>query len=116
VTIASLVAQHGKSVSVVTKATDSIDSAGGRVEAWSTATVLTGFVQVRANSDAVTGGAERPARLATIYFEGRPTVAVADRISYDSTTWAIRSVRVPDEREASDALGYTIVEASEVFG
>lgn len=114
--IASLVSRFGKTLSILTKATDSVDLSGGRVETWSTATTAHGFVQVRSNSDAVAGGAERSTRVATIYFDGTPTIAVRDRISYGSTTWEISSVRTPDERSAPDHLCYTIVEATEVFG
>jgi len=115
-TVASLVSRFGQTVSIRRKATDTLDSSGGRVEAWSTVEAITGYVQVRANSDAVAGGAERSTQVATIYFEGRPTVRVRDRITYGSVTFEISSVRVPDERPISDALCYTIVEATEVFG
>jgi len=115
-TISSLVDRHGVTVSILAKATDTLDSSGGRVETWATSSVLTGFLQVRANADTVAGGAERSTQTATIYFPGRPIIRVRDRISYGSTIYEISSVRVPDERPLSDALCYTIVEAAEVFG
>jgi len=115
-TISSLVDRHGVTVSILSKATDTLDSSAGRIETWSTSSVLTGFVQVRANTDTVAGGAERSTQTATIYFPGRPTIRVCDRIAYGSTTYEISSVRIPDERPISDALCYTIVEATEVFG
>ncbi len=115
--VASMIDRHGRTVSIERKDADTVDAAGGRVEAWgTTTTTLTALLQVRANTDAVAGGAERPARTATVYFEGKPALHVSDRLSYDSTTWAIRSVRVPDERSTSSGMCYTIVDAVEVFG
>ena len=115
-TISSLVSRYGKTVSIRRKSTDTIDTVGGRVESWGTVQTITGYVQVRSNSDTVAGGSERSTQVATIYFPGRPAVIVKDRIVYGSTTFEISSVRVPDERPASDALCHTIVEATEVFG
>ncbi len=115
--VASLIDRHGRTVTIERKDTDTIDAAGGRVEAWgTTATTQTAMIQVRSNSDAIAGGAERPARLATIYFDGKPALHVSDRVAYDSSTWSVRSFRILDERSTSDALCYTIVEAVEVFG
>lgn len=115
-TIRSLVAKFGRTVVIQRKATDTLDSSGGRVESWSTEEGATGFIQVRANSDAIGGGAERANRSATIYFNGKPSISVSDRISYDSTTWEVSSIRIPQERKTSDSLCMTIVEAIEVFG
>jgi len=115
-TISSLVDRFGVSVSILRKATDTKDSSGGRVETWARSSTLTGFLQVRANADTVAGGAERSTQTATIYFQGKPTIRVRDRLSYGSTIYEVSSVRVPDERPLSDALCYTIVEATEVFG
>ncbi len=115
-TVRSLIAKHGKTLTIQSKTAGTIDSSGGRVESWGTSNGATGFVQVRSNSDDVAGGSERSTRRATIYFNGKPTIGVADRISYDSTTWEVASVRVPQERTASDALCFTVVEAVEVFG
>jgi head-tail adaptor len=116
VTVRSLITKFGKTVAILTKSSGSLDSSGGRVESWGTSTNETGFVQVRSVTDEIAGGAERSTRRATIYFNGTPTITVADRISYDSTTWEVSTVRVPQERTTSDALCFTIVEAVEVFG
>ena len=115
-TVRSLITKFGKTLTILSKSTGTIDSSGGRVESWATATGATGFVQVRSVTDDLAGGAERSTRRATIYFKGKPTIAVSDRISYDSTTWEVSSVRVPQERTTADALCFTIVEAVEVFG
>ena len=116
-TISAMISRHGVVVTIQRKSTDTLDSSGGRVESWSTDTeTLYGFVQVRGNSDAVAGGSERSTKAATIYFDGRPTIAVSDRVVHGTTTYEVASVRVPDERPISDALCYTIVEATEVFG
>ena len=115
-TVRSLITRYGKTLTIQTKATGSVDSSGGRVESWSTSTGATGFVQVRSNSDDVAGGAERATRRATIYFNGQPSITVKDRIAYDSTTWEVSSVRIPQERTTSDALCFTVVEVVEVFG
>jgi len=116
-TVASMISRHGVVVTIQRKSADTLDSSGGRVESWSTDTeTLYGLVQVRGNSDAVAGGSERSTRQATIYFDGKPSIAVSDRIAYGTITYEVRSVRVPDERPLSDALCYTIVEAEEVFG
>ena len=112
-----MIDRHGRTVSIQRKDADTVDATGGRIEAWGTTkTALTAMLQVRSNTDAIAGGSERPARLATVYFEGKPALHVSDRLSYDSTTWSIRSVRIPDERSTFDGLCYTIVEAVEVFG
>jgi head-tail adaptor len=116
VTVRSLITKFGKTLTIKSKSTETIDSSGGRVESWGTSTGANGFVQVRSVGDDVAGGAERSTRRATIYFNGKPTITVKDRISYDSTTWEVSSVRVPQERTTSDALCFTIVEAAEVFG
>ncbi len=115
-TIRSLVNKFGKQLVIQRKATDSLDSSGGRVETWTTETGALGFVQVRSNNDGLGGGSERSNRIATIYFNGKPSIEVQDRISYDSTTWEVSSVRTPQERNESDSLCLTIVEAAEVFG
>jgi len=116
-TVASMISRHGVVVTIQRKSADTLDSSGGRVESWSTdIETLYGLVQVRGNSDAVAGGSERSTRQATIYFDGKPSIAVSDRIAYGTITYEVRSVRVPDERPLSDALCYTIVEAEEVFG
>jgi len=116
VTIRSLITKFGKTLTILSKSTGTIDSSGGRVESWGTSTGATGFVQVRSVTDEVAGGAERSTRAATIYFNGKPSISVKDRVSYDSTTWEVSTVRVPQERTTSDALCFTIVEAVEVFG
>lgn len=115
-TVRSLISKHGKTLTIETKTSGTVDSSGSRVESWATSTGATGFVQVRSVGDEVAGGAERSTRRATIYFNGKPTITVKDRIVYDSTTWEISSVRIPQERTTSDALCFTIVEAVEVFG
>ena len=115
-TVRSLITKFGKTLTILSKSTGTIDSSGGRVESWGTSVGATGFVQVRSVSDDIAGGSERSTRRATIYFNGKPSIPVKDRISYDSTTWEISSVRVPQERATSDALCFTIVEAAEVFG
>lgn len=115
-TIRSLITKFGKTLTILSKSTGTIDSSGGRVESWGTSTGATGFVQVRSVTDEVAGGAERSTRAATIYFNGKPSISVKDRVSYDSTTWEVSTVRVPQERTTSDALCFTIVEAVEVFG
>lgn len=115
-TVRSLISKHGKTLVIQTKTAGTVDSSGGRVESWATSTGATGFVQVRSVGDEVAGGAERSTRRATIYFNGKPSISVSDRIAYDSTTWEVSSVRVPQERSTSDALCFTIVEAVEVFG
>ena len=115
-TVRSLITKFGKTLTILSKSTGTLDFSGGRVESWGTSTGATGFVQVRSVTDDIAGGAERSTRRATIYFRGKPNITVADRISYDGTTWEISSVRVPQERTNSDALCFTIVEAAEVFG
>jgi len=115
-TVQSLISKFGKSLVIKPKATGSIDASGGSVESFGTTSSVNAFVQVRSVSDDVSGGAERSTRRATIYFDGKPTITVKDRILYDSTTWEISSVRIPQERTTSDALCFTIVEAVEVFG
>jgi len=115
-TVRSLISKHGKTLVIQTKSAGTVDSSGGRVESWGTSSGATGFVQVRSVSDDLAGGAERSTRRATIYFNGKPTISVSDRIAYDSTTWEVSSVRVPQERTTSDSLCFTIVEAAEVFG
>ena len=115
-TVRSLITKFGKTLTILSKSTGTVDSSGGRVESWGTSTGATGFVQVRSVSGEVAGGAERSARAATIYFNGKPSISVKDRVSYDSTTWEVSTVRVPQERTTSDALCFTIVEAVEVFG
>ena len=111
-----MISQHGQSVIIQSKQAGSVDSSGGSIESWSGVSATTAFVQVRSGTQIVEGGAERIAPTATIYLEGTPTVTTKDRISYDSKVWSISSVRVPGERESGDALAYTIVEATEVFG
>jgi len=116
VTVRSLITKFGRNLVIQTKGSGTVDSSGSLVESWSTEAGATGFVQVRSVSDGVVGGAERSTRTATIYFNGKPTINVQDRIRYDSTTWEVQSVRVPQERRTSDSLCFTIVEAVEVFG
>jgi len=116
VSIASMIANHGQTISIQTKGSGSTDSSGGIIEAWSSATNSTAFVQVRAGGEAIEGGGERYAPTATIYIEGVSSIGIKDRIAYDSRTWSVSSVRTPDERSTGDSLAYTIVEATEVFG
>jgi head-tail adaptor len=115
-TVRSMISKHGKTLTIQTKSAGTLDSSGGRIESWGTSTGATGFVQVRSVSDDLAGGAERSIRRATIYFNGKPSISVSDRIAYDSTTWEVSSVRVPQERSVSDSLCFTIIEAAEVFG
>ena len=115
-TVRSLITKFGKNLTIQTKSSGTVDSSGSYIESWGTSTGATGFVQVKSVSDGVVGGSERSTRSATIYFNGKPTITVKDRVSYDSTTWEVQSVRVPQERLSSDALCFTIVEVLEVFG
>ena len=115
-TVASMISKHGRTVQIQTKQSGSTDSSGGAIESWGSVASATAFVQVRSGTDAVEGGDERIAPTATFYFEGLATITTKDRIGYDSKVWSVSSVRVPGEREAGDALAYTIAEATEVFG
>ena len=115
-TIRSLITKFGKTMTILTKSTGTVDSSGSIVESWGTSTGATGFFQVNSTSDAVTGGAERSTRSATVYFDGKPSITVKDRITYDSTTWEVQSIRIPQERLSSDSLCFTIVNVVEVFG
>ena len=114
--IAALLRKHGQSVTVRTKAASGTDSSGSITEAWTGGdTTYKAFVDVQSSSDSVTGGAERSQRVAKVYFEGTPTVAVKDRLLYDSIDWEITSIINPGEFSATSHLSHTIVEAVEVF-
>jgi head-tail adaptor len=114
--VSSLADRHGVTVEIQKKQTDTLDNSGGRVETWGSPTFLVALFQVRSGTEAILGGGERSASIATVYFPGRPTVGIGDRIAYDAKSWEISSVRVPDERPATDSLCYTIVEVVEVNG
>ena len=114
--IASLLRRNGVAVTVKTKATAGVDSSGSITEAWTGgSTTYTAFFDVESSSDDVTGGAERSQRSAKVYFEGTPTVAIKDRLLYDSIEWEITSIINPGQFGVSRQMSFTVVEATEVF-
>lgn len=115
--IDSLIAKHGKTITVKSR-TVANDAVGSPVETWTSVVgVYNAMVQISGGSDATTAGREGRQRTATMYLihdqDGK--INIEDRVDYGGAEWEIRSVRVPDEREASDHLCYTIVDVEEVI-
>ena len=111
--IASLVRRFGQSLTIQKKSSGAADAIGGTIESFAS-TTATGFVQIKSGSDPVVAGREIRQRSATVYFPGAEDIEFDDRITYDSATFEVRSVRQPDERQSRDGLQYTIVEMEEV--
>lgn len=114
-TVTSMINRWSIPVTVLYKSPESVDVTGSLVES-NIGDLTTAFVQVRGNSDGVTGGAERSTRTATVYFKSKKNVRVRDRLTFSSGTFEVTSVRTPDERASNDPLCYTIVDVTEVFG
>ena len=115
--VESLIAKHGKTVTVKTRTTAN-DAVGSPVETWTSVVgVYTAMVQISGGSDATTAGREGRQRTATMYLvdDQDQKIDIEDRIDYGGAEWEIRSVRVPDERQATDQLCYTIVDVEEVI-
>ena len=115
--VESLIAKHGKTVTVKTRTTAN-DAVGSPVETWTSVVgVYTAMVQISGGSDATTAGREGRQRTATMYLvdDQDQKIDIEDRIDYGGAEWEIRSGRVPDEREATDQLCYTIVDVEEVI-
>lgn len=115
--VESMIAKHGKTVTVKTRTTAN-DAVGSPIETWTSVVgVYTAMVQISGGSDSTTAGREGRQRTATMYLvnDQDDKIDVEDRIDYASAEWEIRSVRVPDEREATDQLCYTIVDVEEVI-
>ena len=115
--VASLISKFGKSVTVKSR-TVSADAVGSPIETWSTVVgVYTAMFQISGGSDSRVAGREGRQRIATVYLvdDQDAKVDIEDRIDYSDTEWEIRAVRVPDEREATDQLCYTILDVEEVL-
>ena len=112
--ISSLVRRFGRSLTIQKKGSGSTDAIGGSIESFSDSSA-TGFVQINGGTDPVVAGRENRQRTATVYFPGAEDIEFKDRISYDSATFEVTSVRQPDERQSRDGMQYTIVEMEEVI-
>ena len=115
-TVRSMIETNGVTVTIATKATDSIDATGGRIESWTSTATVTGSLQIKSGADGVSAGSERQARSATLYLLPDVTITFKDRVTYGSTTFEVTSVRTPTERSLNDSLAYQIVDLIEVFG
>ena len=115
-TVGTLARRYGVTLVHQSKAADTADLMGGRVETWTDGVPRMALMQVQAVSEGPEGGAERRVRNVKVYFESVVAIGIGDRLKHGSVIYEVRSVRNPDERPGSDRLAYTIVEASEVHG
>ena len=103
------------SVEIQVKGGTTTDTSGSDTTPWFvTGSAVNAFVDVQSSSDSISAGAERSQRIAKVYFDGTPTIAIKDRLTYDSATWEITSIINPGEFGATSHLSHTIVEAIEV--
>lgn len=113
----SLISKHGKRITVKSRTVAS-DAVGSPIETWTTVVgVYTAMVQISGGGDARVAGREGRQRTATMYLSSDQDakIDIEDRIDYGGAEWEIRSVRVPDEREGTDQLCYTIIDAEEAL-
>jgi hypothetical protein len=113
----ALIAQYGKSVTVVRPSLTK-DATGGPSLSSNGTSAATMFLQVLGGGTSRHYGGERAQYDATGYIEIGVDVKDADMITYvdasgGTRTYRVENVRTPDEREDSQGLAYQIVSLQE---
>jgi hypothetical protein len=115
--ISSLIASYGKSVTV-RRDTMTRSTPGGPAVASSATTAVTVLLQVTGGSNSLKWGGDRASYDAVAYAEDGTDIREGDYITYVDETASTRlyrvdTTRIPDERPAGDGLRYVIVGMSE---